>query len=573
MAEVDARPTQTPPLVALRGVEKRFGAVVAVAGVDLSLAAGEVVALVGENGAGKSTLMKILYGLVKPDAGRVFMRGAPLTLASPSAAIDAGLGMVHQHFMLFPSLTVADNVVFGAEPRRRRWLRGYDRAAACTRVRALAEAHGLAVDAEARVADLSVGERQRVEIVKLLYRAADVLILDEPTAVLTPPERVGLFAVLRALAEAGKAVVLITHKLDEVMTATDRAVVMRDGRVVARLRTRDTNPAELAQAMVGRALATAALGALAEPTPSADAPAANSEAANSADNNSAADNTADSTAPNTTARTPLLTVESLSVGRGGAGGLGDRAAAPTDASAALRDVDVVVHEGEIVGVAGVAGNGQSTLAAALMGLLPIRTGRVVLAGRDLSRADVATRRAAGLAYVPEDRHTAGLATAASVADNLIMGQHRRRSRYGWLQRGPLWAQCRALVERFAVKCADIHQPASQLSGGNQQKLVLARELTRMAPAPADPARAQTKALLIAEQPTRGVDIAAAAAIHEQLRGCRDRGHGVLLISAELSEILALADRIIVMYEGRVVATLARTEASEESLGLLMAGQA
>ncbi|WP_405654948.1 ABC transporter ATP-binding protein [Streptomyces sp. RK9] len=490
--------TEAPPAVELRGITKAFPGTLANDRVDLTVARGEIHALMGENGAGKSTLMSVLYGLLRPDAGRILLDGREVAFADPSQAIAAGLGMVHQSFRLFPSFTVAENVVFAAEPRRFGLV---DRAAAVREVGALAERHGLAVDPAARVGDLPVGVRQRVEILKLLHRGARTLILDEPTAVLTPAEADALFAVLRSLAAEGRTVLLVTHKLREVMEGSDTVTVLRDGRVAAQLRTADTSADALAEAMTGRAVVL-------DRVHPAGAPGG-----------------------------AVLAVSGLR----------------TDA---VRDVSLTVRAGEIVGIAGVAGNGQSELVEALAGLRPVTGGRVTLAGLDVTHASAARRRAAGLAYVPEDRAAVGTAPAASVAENLAMGHHRghRLLRPSWLR-----AHARELVERFSIKVASARHPAGSLSGGNLQKLVIGRELAHEAP------------LLIAEQPTRGVDIGAIQTIHQELIAHRDAGHAVLLVSAELSEIRGLSDRVLVMYEGRVAAEFTRAEADERVLGLAMAG--
>jgi ABC-type uncharacterized transport system ATPase subunit len=523
--------------VSLRGIVKRFGAVTACDGVDLDVDAGEIVAVVGENGAGKSTLMHILHGEIAPDAGSIAIAGKEVRFGSPADAIAAGLGMVHQHFMLFPSLTVAENVVFGAEPRRGRFralrpFRLFDRASAHAAVRDLAGRYGLAVDPGARVAELSVGVRQRVEILRLLHRGARVLILDEPTAVLAPAERAGLFAVLGRLRAEGRAIVFITHKLEEVLAASDRAVVLRSGRVVAGARTADTTP----EAMIGM-LAEAMMGGQG---PAGPAPATDARPAGKAQPDAA-----------------LLEVADLHVEARGA----ER----------VRGVSLAVRPGEIVGIAGVAGNGQGPLVEALVGLRAAQRGAVRVRGQDVTAMPVAARRAAGLAYVPEDRQRTGLALGASVADNLVMGEHRQarktpKARSRWLlDRRALRQMAGRMVEEFAVRAGGLDQPAAALSGGNQQKLVLARELER--------ARASSHgAVLVAEQPTRGVDMGAARAVHEALLRHRDAGHGVLLISADVGELLALADRVLVMYEGRILGALDRGQADEAAIGRLMAGQ-
>ncbi|MEV4031814.1 ABC transporter ATP-binding protein [Streptomyces umbrinus] len=499
----DAPAVDSPAVVELRGITKRFPGTLANDSVDLTVRRGEIHALMGENGAGKSTLMSVLYGMERPDAGSIRIEGREVSFGSPGTAMAAGLGMVHQSFKLFDSLTVAENVVYRAEPRRFGLL---DRAAARRRVRELAEEHGLAVDPDARVGDLPVGLRQRVEILKLLHRGARTLILDEPTAVLTPAEADALFAVLRSLTAQGRTVILVTHKLREVLQGSDNVTVLRDGRVVARLRTADTTAAEIATAMTGRAVDL------------------------------------DRVHPEGSPGEVVLDVEGLS-------------------TAGVREVQLTVRAGEIVGIAGVAGNGQSELVEALAGLRPVTAGRVGLRGEDITHAAATERRAKGLAYVPEDRHAVGTAPAATVADNLAMGHHRTTlsSPRGLLPPSAVRAHARALVERFGIKASTPDVPASALSGGNLQKLLIGRELAHGAP------------LLLVEQPTRGVDIGAIQAIHDELVAYRDAGHAVLLVSAELSEIRGLADRILVMYEGRVTASYAKSDADEATLGLAMAG--
>ncbi|MFF3849334.1 ABC transporter ATP-binding protein [Streptomyces sp. NPDC002328] len=492
------------PAVELRGITKRFPGTLANDAVDLTVRHGEIHALMGENGAGKSTLMSVLYGMERPDAGSLYVGGREVSFGDPGDAMAAGLGMVHQSFKLFDSLTVAENVVYAAEPRRFGFV---DRAAARRRVNELAEAHGLAVDADARVGELPVGLRQRVEILKLLHRGARTLILDEPTAVLTPTEADALFVVLRSLAAQGRTVILVTHKLREVLEVSDNVTVLRDGRVAARLRTAETTADEIAAAMTGRSVEL------------------------------------DRVHPPGAPGDVVLDVAGLSAGP------------------AVREVGLTVRAGEIVGVAGVAGNGQHEFVEALAGLRPVTAGRVTLSGRDVTHAPAAGRRAAGLAYVPEDRHAVGTAPAASVADNLAMGHHRTAlsSRRGLLPPAAVRAHARRLVERFAVKASTPELPASALSGGNLQKLLIGRELAHEAP------------LLLVEQPTRGVDIGAVQNIHDQIVAYRDAGHAVLLVSAELSEIRGLADRVLVMYEGRVTAAYAKDELDERTLGLAMAG--
>jgi ABC-type uncharacterized transport system ATPase subunit len=496
------------PELEMRGITKRYPGVVANDGIDLAVARGEIHALMGENGAGKSTLMGILYGLVSPDEGEVLLAGTPVRFHSPIDAIAHGLGMVHQAFKLFPSLRVWENVVYRAEPRRGVRV---DRAESRRRVAELAAAHGLPVDPDARVGALSVGERQRVEILKALYRDARILILDEPTAVLTPLERDGLFAVMRSLAAEGRTIVFVTHKIHEVLAVTDAVTVLRDGRVVARMRTADATAASITQAMTGRNVALVVDKTPAEPG------------------------------------APVLTVEGLRVAGEG--------------RPAVDDVSFTVRAGEIVGIAGVAGNGQTELVESLVGLRRPEAGRVLVQDRDVTTATVLAHRDAGLAHIPEDRAAVGTAPAASASANLGMGVHRHPplSERGVLRPRAWRARAAELIERFAIRIPGPDTPVGSLSGGNLQKVVVARELSHGA------------AVLVAEQPTRGVDVGAIEFIHARLVAERDAGCGVLLVSAELSEVLSLADRILVMYEGRLVAEVPGGEATEARLGLLMAG--
>lgn len=481
-------------MIALSGIEKRYGAVTALGGVDLTVERGTVHAVVGENGAGKTTLMGVLAGIVAPDAGTITLDGTPARIASVEDAYAHGIGMVHQHFRLFRRLTVAENVVMGREPKRRG---GYDHAAAEALVDELGRRHGLRVDPRARVGELSVGDQQRVELLRALHRAAEVLILDEPTAVLTPQETEGLFSVMRDLAGQGRTVLFISHKLREVLAVSDAVTVLRRGAVTGVRRAAETDERELAGLMVGRAIDTARVEA---PTPPGE---------------------------------PRLQLS----------GFGGRGLAPTD---------LEVRGGEIVGVAGVAGNGQTELAELVAGLRERDAGTLRVNGRDVSDATVAQRRAAGLAHIPEDRYARGLAREASIAENLEMGRHGRRF---LLDRRGMNRRAGELVEAFDVRIGDVGDRAATLSGGNAQKLVIARELA------GDPA------VVLAAQPTRGVDIGAAEFVHGQLRAARDRGAAVLLISADLDELLALADRIVVLYEGAIVGE----SLDEAELGLLMAG--
>ncbi|WP_460394765.1 ABC transporter ATP-binding protein [Actinophytocola sediminis] len=500
------------PAVQLTGIVKRFGDLLANDHVDLTVAPGEIHALMGENGAGKSTLMSILYGLLRPDDGTIALDGRPVGLDSPARAIDAGIGMVQQGFALFDSMPVVDNVIFGAEPTRRGLL---DRRAATAAVADLIERHGLRLSPTDRVGDLPVGVRQQVEILKLLYRRARLLILDEPTAVLTPAETEQLFVVLRDLVADGHTVLLVTHKLHEVTAVSDTVTVLRDGRVTMSGPTAATDRAALASAMTGREVDL------------------------------------DRVYPAGSPGAEALAVRGLTVRGVGAG------------RPAVDDVTLSVRAGEIVGIAGVAGNGQTELVAAVAGLLSADQGTITLGEREITRLDVRARRAAGLAHIPEDRAQTGAAPAARLSDNLATGFHRRPPvlRAGFLRPSAMRAHAERIIERFGVRAAGPSAPMRTLSGGNQQKAILGRELTHEAP------------VLLVEQPTRGVDIGAVVGIHAELIAYRDAGHAILLVSAELSEIIGLADRVLVMYEGRLTAEFPKPDADPHAIGLAMAGGA
>jgi simple sugar transport system ATP-binding protein len=500
------------PSVALRNVTRRFGPVVANHDVSLELAPGQIHALVGENGAGKTTLMRILYGMLRPDTGTLALDGEPVRLRDPADAIRRGLGMVHQHFMLVDTLTVADNVTLGSEPRR--GLAGYDRARAEAIVRELSALHGLPVDPAARIASLSVGAQQRVEILKALHHQARVLILDEPTAVLTPQEVDELFAALRSLQRQGVTIVLITHKLGEVMALADHVTVLRHGRVVGGGAVADFTVEQLAELMVGRKVASL------------------------------------QTRADTQPEVPQLEAVLLDV-------LDDRGLP------AVRRLSLAVRGGEIVGIAGVEGNGQHELVECLAGLRPPAHGEVRIQGRRVSARSAREHFAAGLAHIPGDRLRRGLVAPMTLVENAILGRQRDPA----LGRGP-WLDLRAtralatrLVRENDVRPPRVEAQAGQLSGGNQQKLVVGRELSRGASA------------ILAAHPTRGVDLGAVEAIHRRLLAERDAGRGVLLVSSELSEILTLSDRVFVMYEGQIVHETRPSETDERTLGLHMTGRA
>jgi simple sugar transport system ATP-binding protein len=497
----------------MRGISKRFGAVLANDGVDLTVAAGSVHGIVGENGAGKSTLMSILYGFYSADAGSIAIDGQDARIGGASDAIARGVGMVHQHFMLVDSLSALDNVMLGAEP-------GWRLTAARRRVRddlqRLMRQTGLRVTLDAAVEDLPVGERQRLEILKSLYRGARILILDEPTAVLTPQETQQLFETLRDLRAGGTTILLISHKLKEIMALCDQVTVMRGGRVVLDTPVGATSVDALAQAMVGRRVETGRRDAAAA-TPGAR----------------------------------LLDARHL----GWRDALG---------VARLQDVSLALHEGEIVGVAGVSGNGQSELLDVLAGLKAPAEGTLDLAGQCFTPARWLTPRRARelkLAHVPEDRHARALVLAFAAWESAVLGYHRLAQfcRRGFMRRGAMQTACSEMMQRYDVRPPDPRLRAGKFSGGNQQKLVLARE-----------AWAGPRVLLVG-QPTRGVDIGAIEFIHGRLRALRDAGGAVLLVSSELDEILALADRVIVMHGGRVAGERPVAACDEATLGLLMGG--
>ena len=504
----------SPPAVALRGITKRFPAVVANDGVDFEAAEGEVHALLGENGAGKTTLSNILTGLYRPDEGEIVLHGHSVDFHSPRDAIDAGIAMVHQHFRLVAPFSVAENVVLGDQ-------RGIGRSFVLRtrpieqRVGELSRRYGLAVDPRARIWQLSVGEQQRVEILKALYQDARVLILDEPTAVLTPQEADALFETIRAMADDGRTIIFISHKLHEVKAVADRVTVLRRGRSVATVDAADATPRSLAALMVGREV----------------------EIGRQEDR-----------------RTPgedvVFETDALSAD-------GDRAVQ------ALNEVSFAVRAGEIVAIAGVAGNGQRELAETIAGMRPPTGGTVRVRGRPIPGGDPRKAIGAGVAYVPEDRLGTGVAPGLSVASNVVLKSYRESpaSRGPFLQLGRIRELAERVMQRYDVRASGPDVPAWQLSGGNLQKLVLAREFSGK------------PVVLIAAAPTRGLDVAGIETVHAYLREAAASGVGVLMISEDLDEILALADRIVVMYEGGVAGERDVGEATVEELGLLMAGGA
>jgi len=501
------------PAVRMTGIHKHFGAVAANADVALSVASGTVHGIVGENGAGKSTLMSILYGFYTADSGQIAVFGKPADIRNADDAIALGIGMVHQHFMLVDTLTALENVMLGAEPH---WLLRRADAQVRSKLNALMVSTGLQIPLDSLVGDLPVGDRQRLEILKTLYRGAKILILDEPTAVLTPQETTQLFGVLKRLREQGTTLILITHKLKEVMALCDVVTVMRAGQVVAELPIAQASIEGLAQAMVGRKVA---MGRALEPS------AHQGEVLLKAEHLSVTDN--------------------LGVQR-------------------LKDVSLSLCAGEIVGVAGVSGNGQSELMDVLTGLLTPNQGQLTLEGRDFAPPhwlDPSLARALGLAHVPEDRHARALVMAFAAWESAVLGYDDLPdySRGGWMNHAHMRQATTDMMERFDVRPGDTELPSSKFSGGNQQKLVLARELGR---AP--------KVLLVG-QPTRGVDIGAIEFIYTQLRALRQAGCAVLVVSSELDEILALSDRVLVMNQGRIAGELPIADCTEAALGLLMTG--
>jgi len=491
-------------MLSLEAINKNYGTVVANRDASLTVATGEIHAVVGENGAGKTTLMRIAAGELRPDSGRVMLDDRDVTGWNVNEAIAAGVGMVHQHFMLVPTLTVAENMILGREPLL------LDRRRAAEAVRELSASSGLAVDPNAKVSDLSVGEAQRVEILKALYRGATLLILDEPTAVLSPPEVDDLWKVLRALRDQGSTVILITHKLDEVMAIADAVTVMRGGQTVGQFKTSDVTPADLALAMVGRELAV-----FFTPAPRSMMNGA-----------------------------PVLEVDNLVVGQ------------------AVDGVSFTVAPGEIFGIAGVEGNGQHELIEAIAGYAKVTSGSIRRGGTPIERLSVRRRGELGIAHIPDDRQRRGLVLDYTVAENLILGRERSFGRVR-LDRMKMAIEAQRLITAFDIRPHDPRRSARTLSGGNQQKVVVAREMGGM----------RDFHVLLAAQPTRGVDIGAIEIIHAHFRLARSEGRSVVLVSSDLSELLALADRIAVMLRGRFVTVVDRADASAEVIGRYMAGAA
>lgn len=500
-----------PPAVEMIHIRKFFpsSGVLASDDVSFSVNEGEVHALVGENGAGKTTLMNMLYGLIPPDEGQTRVKDQPVSIRHPNDAIHLGIGMVHQHFKLVPSFSIAENIMLGIEPNQLGFINAASEAEA---VRKLAEDFGLPVNPYARVADMSVGMQQRVEILKALQRRAQILILDEPTAVLTPQEVHEFYAVIRRLADSGRTIILITHKLLEVKEVADRVSIMRRGRMIGTHNVADLTIRDMANMMVGR------------------------EVILQVDKKPA------------TPGSIVLKVENLLVA--GAGG-----------KPAVFGVDLEVRSGEILGIAGVTGNGQTELIEAIAGLRPIDGGSVTLLDRAITHANVRDRRERGMAHIPEDRMVMGLNVNTILDENIVVTRYQRTpySERGMMRFAPLRKLAQQIIDKYQVKSARIGEGIRTLSGGNLQKIVLGRELD------GDPK------FIIANQPTRGLDVGSIEFVHKTLVQERDKGAAVLLVSVELDEILSLSDRIAVMFEGRIMGVLERSIASEEDLGILMAG--
>jgi general nucleoside transport system ATP-binding protein len=506
-----ATPATVSARIGARGVTRRFGRIVANDGVDLSVAPATIHGVVGENGAGKTTLMRILYGFDRPDSGTVIIDDQPVVLSGPAHGLARGIGMVHQEFMLVPELTLLENLVLGAEPTRGPLV---DWAAARQAAERLSRDTGIELDWDRPVARASVSARQRLEILRLLHQGVDTLILDEPTAVLAPPQVAELFRLLRTLRDNGHTVVFISHKLDEVLALADSVTVLRDGNAVATVEAGNVDAASLAELMVGDAL----------PEPTVVVARERGRA--------------------------VLRVEGLRA-------VDDRGIER------LRDVTLEIHAGEVLGVAGVSDNGQDELVECVVGLRSPTGGTITLDGADITRASVADRRARGLSYISADREREGLALDATLADNVIAGVHRRPplARWGWLSLRRVRRFVSDLLAGYHVRGARPAQPARALSGGNQQRLVIGRELSRQ------------PRVLVATQPTRGIDVAGIAFVHARLAALRDEGCGILLVSEELDELLALSDRIVVVLRGRVVGEVPGHADQRAELGRLMTAQA
>ncbi len=496
-------------VVEMRNITKQFPGVLANDKVNFALKEGEIHVLLGENGAGKTTLMNMLYGLYQPTSGDIFIKGSKIGVKDPNVAIQHGVGMVHQHFMLVPPFTIAENIILGNEPSNYGKL---DMKKAIQDVQLISDDFGLEVDPFAKIQDISVGLQQRVEILKALYRGADILILDEPTAVLTPQEIDELGVIIRNLSKEGKSIILITHKLKEVMSMSDRVTVIRKGNIVDTLNTKDTNTEALAEMMVGRKVNLVT--------------------------------TKEEKQPGEV----IFSVKNLKVkdNRG---------------YDAVKGVSFNVHASEVLAVAGVDGNGQTELIEAITGLRETESGQVLLDENDITKSSAKQIINYGLGHIPQDRHKRGLVLSHSIAENMILGYHYKEpfSKNGVMNYDKIHEHAKVLIEEFDVRTPDENVKASSLSGGNQQKAIIARELYK------------EPRLLIAAQPTRGLDVGAIEFVHKKIIECRDSGEAVLLVSLELDEVMNLADRIAVIYDGRILDIVDAKSATEKQLGILMAG--
>jgi simple sugar transport system ATP-binding protein len=499
----------TPPVVELKQITKRFPGIVANDSISLTLRKGEIHALLGENGAGKSTLMNILFGLYQPDEGSIEMDGKLVTIDNPNTAIKYGIGMVHQHFKLVQPFTVTENIILGMEPKKGT---NIDYKSASAKVAKLSEQYGLQVNPNSKIQDISVGMQQRVEILKTLYRGADILIFDEPTAVLTPQEIVELMAIMRRLVAEGKSIILITHKLKEIMEISDRVTIIRRGKVIDTVDTNQTNPNDLAEKMVGRRVSFKI--DKAEPQIGEPVLEMNQVKLTSKDN------------------VPLL-----------------------------NGIDLNVRAGEIVGIAGVDGNGQTELIEAITGLRKVNSGTITLSGTNITNLSARKIIENGISHIPEDRHKHGLVLDFSIKENMILETYYKPpfSKGALLEQDVIAEHAEKLVKAFDVRTPDIETKARSLSGGNQQKAIIAREIDK------------NPDLLIAAQPTRGLDVGAIEFVHQQLIKQRDEGKAVLLISFELDEIINVADRIAVIYGGKIIGEVYPKDTNDQELGLMMAG--
>jgi simple sugar transport system ATP-binding protein/site-specific DNA recombinase len=501
----------TPPerVIEMKGITKEFGSFRANDNIDLDVKKGEIHALLGENGAGKSTLMNILSGLLEPTSGVIKVNGKEVNISSPEVANQLGIGMVHQHFMLVEKFTVTENLILGREKHRFGFV---DRQAAEKEIQDLSDKYGLRVDPKARISSITVGMQQRAEILKTLYRGADILIFDEPTGVLTPQEIEELMGIMKSLVEEGKSIILITHKLDEIKQVADRCTVIRRGKSIDTVDVKTTTQQELADMMVGRSVSFKVEKQPAQP------------------------------------KEPVLSIKGLTV----------KEARGYDA---VKNIDLEVKAGEVLGIAGVDGNGQSELIQAITGLTKVDSGTITLDGKDITNKKPRKITEAGLGHIPEDRHRHGLVLQMSLEENMALQTYYKKpfSNHGFLNDKEIKQYAKRLIEEFDVRTPSEEHSAASLSGGNQQKAIIAREVDR------DPA------LLIAAQPTRGLDVGAIEYIHKRLVEQRDKGKGVLLMSYELDEVMNVSDRIAVMYDGKIIAVVDAEKTTEKELGLLMAG--